>query len=226
MRRVCVALTLGIVAVVFSPAPDAFAQSSKSATGTVTALAGDSVTVKVADHDMKFAVDSTTNVEAAGAGTKARAAQRAGQPGPKLSDVVKVGQSVEVTYREANGAMHATKIRGLAGPAKAKAAAGTAADTSAKTSSGAVDSVSPTSMTISGNSGGGAKFTQTFTIDAETKVVGRGAGTAAAASGGRASVTDLVANGDHVSVSYHPTGSTLHAAEIRVTMKKAAGTKK
>jgi hypothetical protein len=77
-------------------------------------------------------------------------------------------------------------------------------------------------MTISGNSGSGATFTQTFTIDGSTKVIGKGAGTAAAAAGGKTVVTDLVGTGDHVSVTYHAAGNALHAAEIRVTNKAAA----
>jgi hypothetical protein len=214
-----VALALGIVAVVFSPPTLALAQAAKTARGTVTALAADSVTVKVADHDMRFSVDGKTNVEATGAGTKARAAQRAGQPGPKLTDVIKVGQPVEVTYREMSGAMHASRIRGVASAGSA-AGGGAAA---AKSSNGAVTSVSPTSLTITGSSGAGAKFTQTFTIDGDTKVVGKGAGTAAAAKGGRVAATDVVANGDRVTVSFHPVGNALHASEIRVITKAGAG---
>lgn len=223
MRRIGIALAFGILAVVLSPATPTLAQTSKTASGTVTAMAADSITVKVADHDMKFVVEPATTVEAAGGATATRAAQRAGQAGPKLGDVVKVGQSVTVTYRDAGGLMHATRIRATRA-AKAPATAG-AGDTSAKTSSGTVASISATSMTISGSSGSGATFTQSFTIDADTKVVGRGAGTAAAARGGKTVVTDMVATGDRVSVSYHPAGATLHAAEIRVTMKKGASPK-
>ena len=40
------------------------AQASKTARGTVTAMAGDSVTVKVGAADMKFMVDVKTAVEA------------------------------------------------------------------------------------------------------------------------------------------------------------------
>jgi hypothetical protein len=75
------------------------------------------------------------------------------------------------------------------------------------------------SITITGTSGAGASFTQTFTIDTSTKVVGRGAGTAAAARGGKVPFAELVANGDRVSVSYHKMGATLHASDVRVTMK-------
>ena len=77
-------------------------------------------------------------------------------------------------------------------------------------------------MTISGSSGSGATFTQTFTIDGTTKVIGKGAGTASAAAGGKTVVTELVGTGDTVSVTYHTAGNTLHAAEIRVTNKGAA----
>ena len=57
--------------------------------------------------------------------------------------------------------------------------------------------------------------------DAQTKVVGRGAGTATKATGGKAAITDLVAAGDKVTVSFHDMGGTLHAAEVRVTAKGA-----
>jgi hypothetical protein len=213
----CVALALGIVAVVFSPPADAVAQAARTARGTVTAAAADSVTVKVADHDMTFSVDGKTTVEAVGGGTKARAAEKAGKPGPKLTEVIKVGQPVEVTYHDMSGTMHASRIRAVS-TAGAAAAGGAAA----KSSNGTVQSVSPTSMTISGSSGAGAKFTQTFTIDADTKVIGKGAGTAAAAKGGKIAATDVVTNGDHVSVSFHPVGEKLHASEIRVMSKAGA----
>jgi hypothetical protein len=87
------------------------------------------------------------------------------------------------------------------------------------TSMGTVKSVAADSITISGSSGGGASFTQTFTIDPNTKVVGKGAGTATAAKGGKAHLSDLIANGDRVSISYHKMGDTLHASDVRVTMK-------
>jgi uncharacterized protein DUF5666 len=215
MKRRLIALALGVVVVAGWPTARLLAQETKTARGTVTALAADSVTVKVGDHDMKFGVDAKTSVEATGAGTKARQAQAAGQAGAKLTDVIKVGQAVEVSYHEMGGAMHAARIRAVS---SAGASGGSmAAET--KIANGTVKSIAAASMTISGSSGSGATFTQTFTIDGTTKVVGRGAGTAAAAAGGKTAVTDLVTNGDKVSVSYHSTGNTLHAAEIRVTSK-------
>jgi hypothetical protein len=213
----CFALALGILAVVFSPPNNALAQATKTARGTVTALAADSVTVKVADQDMKFVVDGKTTVEATGAGTKSKQAQQTGMSGPKLTDVVKVGQPVQVTYHDTNGTLHAARIRAVS-------SVGGGPET-AKSSNGIVQSVSPTSMTINGSSGAGARFTQIFVIDPQTKVIGKGAGTAAAAQGGKLVVTDIVASGDRVNVSFHPVGDALHASEIRVVTKAGAPAK-
>jgi hypothetical protein len=217
MRRTFVALALGALVVAGWPATQAFAQDTKTARGSVTAMAADSINVKVQNVDMKFMVDSKTTVEARGAGTKSKAAQAAGMAGPKLGEVVKVGDAVEVSYHDMGGTLHAAKIRAVASPGPATAAAA-----ASKTSNGTVKSVAATSLSISGTAGGGATFDQTFVIDAKTKVVGRGAGTAAAAKGGRTAITDLVAAGDKVTVHFHDMGGTLHAAEVRVTAKAAA----
>jgi hypothetical protein len=221
MKRTLIALALGALAVVGWPTNQLLAQDTKMARGTVTALGADSLTVKVGEQEMKFSVDAKTNVEAVGAGTRTRQAQAAGQAGPKLSEVVKVGQPVAVSYHEVGGSLHAARIRAIASvPSGAGAGAGAgAAAAGAKTANGTVKTITPTSMTITGSSGSGATFTQTFTIDSSTKVIGKGAGTASAAAGGKTVVTDLVGNGDHVSVTYHAAGNALHAAEIRVTMK-------
>jgi hypothetical protein len=77
--------------------------------------------------------------------------------------------------------------------------------------------VTATALMIAGASGGGSTFRQTFTIDRDTKVVGKGAGTASRA--GKVTAPDLIAAGDRVSVSYHRSGESLHAAEIRVSQK-------
>jgi len=86
---------------------------------------------------------------------------------------------------------------------------------------GTVTSVSLTSITIGGGAGGGAKFTRTFAVDADTKVIAKGAGTAAAAMGGRTAITEMVGNGDRVTISFHKMGELNHAAEVRVTTKAA-----
>lgn len=213
MGRTLLALPLAVLAVVGAHPTAVGAQDTKMARGAVTAMAGDSVTVKTADGEMKFGVDSKTVVEARGAGTRGRLAQTLGQPGPKLSEVVKVGQAVEVTYSGMTGMMHAERIRAVTSAASGAKAAD-------QTSSGTVKSVTLTSLTIEGSAGGGATFTHTFAIDPDTRVIAKGAGTAAASSGGKVLITDVVGNGDRVAVTYHPVGDLLHASEIRVTLKK------
>ena len=191
------------------------AQETKTARGTVTAIAGESVTVKVGATDMKFMVDAAkTVIEAAGAGTKTRQAQAAGGAGPKLSDVVKVGQAVEVSYMDAGANHMAARIRatstvgaGGGGVASAKPAA--------KISTGTVKSVAANMLTISG---AGRKDVM-FMVDAKTSVTGTGVGTKTKALGGKAAITDLVASGDKVSVSFTGEGDKMMASAVRITVK-------
>ncbi|MGH9384621.1 MAG: DUF5666 domain-containing protein [Vicinamibacterales bacterium] len=184
------------------------AAQSQTATGTVSTVSGSSITVSVAGKDMTFTVDAKTVVEMRGAGTADRKAEAAGTPGPKITDLVKAGQNVEVTYTTMGTMNHATRVRAVA----SVPAAGGAMAAPTMNSTGTVSAVTANSMTISAASG-----SQTFAIDSNTKVVGQGAGTATAAAGGKVAFTDLVGVGDRVAVSYHQAG--MHAAEVRVTVK-------
>ncbi len=219
MRRIVLGLSLAAFSLVgWLPSPAA-AQDNKTARGTVTAMAGDAVTVKAGERELRFTVTDDTVLTASGAGTASRQAASASKPGPKLSDFVKVGDPVEVTYRETGTAMVASRIRRVpsAGPG-----GGSTSDDKAETSNGRVDSVSATSLTISGAASGGAKFSQTFAIDGDTVVVAHGASTASAAAeakGEKMGITSFVGTGDRVSVLYHKRGTTLHAAEVRVREK-------
>jgi hypothetical protein len=76
--------------------------------------------------------------------------------------------------------------------------------------SGTVKSVSGTSLVVSA-----AGKDMTFAVDGTTKFVGKGLGTKA--KSGPMTATDAVHEGDHVSVSYHDMGGTMHAASVRVT---------
>jgi uncharacterized protein DUF5666 len=218
MRRTLLALAVAAIGIVSWSTTPVFAQANTNKTrGTVSALAADSVTVKVRDAEMKFTVTSQTVVEARGAGTKDRQAQAAGKAGPKLSDVVKTGEAVEVSYVDAaGGALRATRIRAVT-----SVGGGGDDKPGDMISTGTVKSVTASALTITGSAGGGASFTQSFAIDPATKVVAKGAGTAAAAKGGKIALTDAVAAGDRVSVSYHEASSALQASEVRVTMKGA-----
>jgi hypothetical protein len=212
MRRFVVPFTFLAVTCAFM-APAA-AQETKTARGTVTALTGTTLTIDVTGTSLAFAVDDKTRVEAPGAGTATRRAQAAGQAGVKIADVVKTGNAVEVTYTESGGSRHATQVRRISSPGSNPM--------NATRSNGKVTAVSASSLSISGSGGAGSQFTQTFAIDASTRVVGKGAGTVARASGGKVPITDLVSVGDSVSVAFRKSADTLHATSVTVTTKAAA----
>lgn len=184
------------------------AAQTKEARGTVVTVSDTSLTVKVADKDMKFSVDAKTIVGAPGAGRATRDAQTKGAPGVKLTTVVKTGSGVIVMYREAGGAMVATEIRSV--PAAAAGASASTAGSTSTIATGKVKSVTAASLVITDNG-----KDSTFAVDANTNVVARGAGTAT--RGGPIAITKLVDVGDTVSVSSEGTRAT----EIRITVKAA-----
>jgi hypothetical protein len=183
---------------------------SKTARGTATTVTDVSLTVRVGDTNMTFDVDSKTAVEAPGAGRQTRAAQAAGASGIKLTSAIQSGHAVIVTYREANGKNVATDIRRVSDAGRG----GGATSEPAQTATGAVKSVTGRSLVLTSQG-----KDSTFVIDQNTKVIGRGAGTAAGAAGGRLPITDLVGAGDSVSVSYKAMGGAMHATDVRVTAK-------
>jgi hypothetical protein len=113
MQTAFLAASFAALSIILSPAPYAFAQDAKVARGVISQIGGNSLTVAIRDHEMNFAIDPTTSVEAPGGGTRQRAAEAAGKPGPTLAEVMRVGQPVAVTYYEINGAMHASKVRAV-----------------------------------------------------------------------------------------------------------------
>jgi hypothetical protein len=191
----------------------AIAQEARVAHGTLTAVSGGSVTVRVGEQNMIFGVDSKTVVQSRGGASASLRAAAAGKQGPQLDELLQAGQSVAVTYNGQAGALQAIEIKSVS-----KASPSNAAD-SVMRSTGVIKAIGPTSITITGSGGGGAKFEQTLTIDEKTKVFGKGTGTAVAAKGGSAPFTDLVGKGDHVTVSYEQAGKTLHASEVWVTQR-------
>lgn len=196
-------------------ASQAAAQGTKSARGTVTAVGGDSITVKSAERELKFTVDPKTVLTASGAGTAERKAEAAGKPGTRLADFVKTGDAVEVTYQETGSTMRATDIRRVPSPGPG---GGSVSGERSETANGTVDSLSGSTLVISGSAGSGT-FKQSFTVDAATRVIAMGASTAAAATGGKVSIGDFVGVGDQVTVNYRKAGSGLHADEVRVRAK-------
>lgn len=200
----CAALLLSAPAIVM-------AQATKTVKGSVTAVSADSITVKVVDKDMTFAVDAKTRVVAPGGSTKEREAKAEGKGGPALTDVVKTGQAVEVSYHEQG--MHAATIRAIAAvpppppPPAPKAERAT----------GVVTAVSGNSLTVKGTS------EWTFAIDKGTTVSGTGIGTAGRKlmeAGGKPTLPDFVHEGDDVAVTYHEVAGTKQATLVRITRKK------
>jgi uncharacterized protein DUF5666 len=214
MQTAYLAASFAVLSIILSPAPYAFAQDAHVARGVVTNIGGNSLTVNVGSHAMQFAIDARTSIEAPGAGTKQRAAEAAGKPGPALADVVKVGQSVAVTYYDINGALHAAKVRAVS-----KATTASSEEHGTLVAIGWVKEIGDRSITISGDGGGGSSFTQTFTVDERTRVQAKGASTMTKASGGRAPFKKLITSGDRVSVSYEKVGGLLHASDVLVTRK-------
>lgn len=209
MKWTRLVISLSALLAIAAAAPWASAQGTKKATGTVSAVTGNSVTVKTqSGQDMTFSVDKSTTIVTPGGGHKARAAEAEGKAGLTATDVLKEGQAVEVSYHDmGGGTMHAASIRTMAKvPAEKPASAAT------KTAHGTVKDVSASSLTISSQG-----KDMTFTVDDKTHAVGKGLGTATKSTGGRAPITDLIKTGDNVSVTYHDMGGgTMHAASVRV----------
>ena len=214
MRRVRLFVVPLVAVLVMGWAARTATAQTKEARGSVVAVSDSSLTVKVADKDMKFTVDDKTVVEAPGAGRATRDAQGRGAPGIKLTSVVKTGSGVMVMYREAGGAMIATEIRSV--PAAAAAASASPASAASTTANGKVKSVTGTSLVVTDN---GKDLT--FVVDKDTKVLAKGAGTATQAAGGSIAFTKLVGVGDEVSVSYAGTGQAMRATEVRIAVSAA-----
>jgi hypothetical protein len=215
MKPTVIALTLTALSVIWGPTASTFA-ADQVAKGTISAIGGQSLTVRVGDRDMVFNVDAKTVVQARGAATKATQLAATGQPGPRLKDILQSGQTVAVTYSDLGIALRASTIKAMP---NASATPRTNADMH---SAGVVKALGADWITISGKSGGGASFEQTFKVDPKTKVFAKGAGTATAATGGRGLFDQLVASGDHVRISYRKNGGDLFASHVHVTVKAAA----
>jgi ribosomal protein S1 len=83
---------------------------SHDASGTVSEVNADSLTVKGDAGEWTFTIDDHTAVIAAGGSTHSRAAAAEGKSTP-ITDFVGVGDTVRVKYHEAEGAKIATEVR-------------------------------------------------------------------------------------------------------------------
>ena len=83
---------------------------AQTASGAVSAISGNTLTIKGAGGDMTFTVDENTTVSGSGVGTEAKKLMTAGKKS-SLTEFLKEGDSVAVTYHESGGSKHASVIR-------------------------------------------------------------------------------------------------------------------
>jgi hypothetical protein len=210
MKRVLIGMACALFAGSVAQAT-AGGQGTKSVQGTISALTTSSITVKVKDQEMTFVIDPKTDVIAKGGATQTRAAQAAGKQGAVITDILKIGQGVEVKYK--TDGMLASSIRGLSGTPSGSMST----DNPTLRANGVVTAVAGTSLTVKGTGG-----EWTFVIDEKTRVTGTGASTKSRekkAAGEKTTIMDFVAMGDTVAVTYHDMSGTKHASAVRVTKK-------
>ncbi|HXT68551.1 MAG TPA: hypothetical protein VN700_02275 [Vicinamibacterales bacterium] len=82
-----------------------------NATGAVSAVTVDSLTVKGKTDTWTFTIDKTTVVTAKGATHKSLELKAEGKTGGKLTDFVKVGDNVTIGYHDLGATKHAATIR-------------------------------------------------------------------------------------------------------------------
>jgi Domain of unknown function (DUF5666) len=98
-----------------------------------------------------------------------------------------------------------------------------AAEDKGKTVQGKVTAVAGDSFTIAKGS-----ESMTFTVDNTTKITGKGLTTKSnekAASGEKMTLSDSVATGDMVTVTYHDMDGKMHAGSVKITQKALSVTK-
>ena len=198
-------LALGTASIVVLAPSTAVAQS-KEVRGQVLAVSDSSLAVQAGDRALNFLIDEGTLIEAKGAGTRTRQAKAAGKDsaGIKLTDYVRVGNAVLVSYREVDGKNRALSIRSIA-------SAGSGGGEAAKNVQGKVKSISGSRLIL--DQGG---RDMTFTIDRETDVLARGATRATKQAGGSIPITDIVHAGDIVTVQYRDVNGSMKAFEVQV----------
>jgi len=106
--------TVRVIAAVPPPPPPAKADDVKAkamtATGVVSAVSGNTLTIKEKTGDATFTIDTKTLVSGRGLGTAGRKLEDAGGK-PTLGEFVKEGDTVSVTYLEEGGAKKASNVR-------------------------------------------------------------------------------------------------------------------
>jgi len=201
-------LVVGTVLAVLGGHAAAEAQS-KEIRGSAVAVSDSFLSVKAGEQTLSFVINRDTLVEAKGASTRARRAESAGNsPAIKVTDYVKPGDPVLVSYRAADGKNLALAVR----PISAVGTTGAAGST--KTIQAKVKSISGNALILDQN-GRDVRFT----LDRETDVLAIGATRATKKAGGSVPITDLVHAGDLVWVEYLEAAGSMRAVEIQVRMR-------
>ena len=80
-----------------------------TASGVITAVSADSLSVKAKTGELTFAVDKDTHVSGSGASRKTAALKAEKKPAV-LTEYVKVGDTVDVKYHEKGTSKHAADV--------------------------------------------------------------------------------------------------------------------
>lgn len=186
------------------------AAQTKEIRGSAVAVSDSLLTVKAGEQTLSFVISKETLIEARGAGTRSRRAEAGGNsPGIKVTDYVKSGDPVLVSYRPADGKNLALTVR----PISAVGTTGAAAD-STRNIQAKVKSISGNTLILD-RDGRDVRFT----LDRDTDVFAIGATRATRKAGGSLPITDLVHAGDIVWVEYLEAGGSMKALEIQVRMR-------
>lgn len=179
----------------------------KEIRGTAAAVSDASLTVKAGDQTLTFVIEKSTLVEAPGLGARTRQAETVGKsPGIKVTDYVKPGEPVLVSYRQVNGKNVAVRVR----PISSAGSTGAAAD-AVKNVEGKVKSIAGTTLVVEQNG-----RDVTYAIDRDTDVLAIGGTRATKKAGGSLPITDLVHVGDLVRIGYQDVNGSMKAREIQI----------
>ena len=188
--------------------PAAAAAQTKEIRGSAVAVSDSSLTVKAGEQTLSFAINRDTLVEAKGASTRTRRAEAVGNsPAIKVTDYVKAGDPVLVSYRQADGRNLALTVR----PISSVGTTGVAATEPAKNVQAKVKSISGNALILDQDG-----HDLTFAIDRDTDVLAAGGTRATKKAGGSQPITEFVHAGDIVRVEYREAGGSMKALEIQV----------
>jgi hypothetical protein len=200
------ALTFGTALVVALGPTTADAQN-KEIRGNAVAVSDSSLTLKAGEQTLSFVIEKGTLVEAKGASTRTRRAEAIGDsPAIKVTDYVKSGDPVLVSYRVVDGKNFATVVRPISAAGGTSASADSAKNVQAK-----VKSISGNTLILDQS---GRDWT--FAIDRDTDVKAVGGSHATRKAGGSLPITEFVHVGDIVRVEYWEAGGSMKAREIQV----------